>query len=364
MSNQVSEKFEGVNGDFGKRAEALLRGACERVGFESAGEIWRGLIYDRDRVGTVIVRGVYQGKPAVLKMQGVRPQIEEADLIVGFNRENQSKRIRVPEVYYAEPWGGAWHYGLTIMEDVTAPALYTPPFADDAVRAAFADFYTEFCEHTVGEPFVPREDREKDTATFLRTRLAVWKKINATADPKRRLHDAAQAQLVSGFEACIDRYAVDVPMVFTHGHLGPNDIRVEAPGKYVLFSNFFWGWRPLWYDLVFNVWCNLMALWKEDPLRFSTAEILVNEWFATCEALHPARSDNDFEKHFQFMLLERCVGSCLVDLVVADRGAEAETRRVAQLEVMRVLARVLIAELTASPRRHTTEAPDRTLDAL
>lgn len=353
MTNRVSEQFETINADFGRRAEFLLRGACERVGFEPKEEIWRGFVYQRKRVGSVIARGVYQGKPAVLKMQGLRPEIEEAELIARFSAQNQSKRIRTPLVYYAEPWGGAWRYGLTIMEDVTAPPLFAPPCASEADRAMFVDFYAEFCEHAVDEPFVERGEREKDTETFLRTRLASWKKLNAAAEVGRRLPEIVQRELVAGFEACIDRYADDVPMVFTHGHLGPDDIRIEAPGTYVLFSNFFWGWRPLWYDLAFNVWCNLMALWKIEPLRFADAEQIVSEWFAVYETLPMARSDHHFHKHFMFMMLERCVGPCLVDLVIAERGPEAEEKRTAQLEVVRVLARVITTELLLPSRPRT-----------
>ncbi|MBI4133758.1 hypothetical protein HY478_04030 [Candidatus Uhrbacteria bacterium] len=346
MSNRVAEQFFTFGTGFGERAPALLREAADRTGFLVDGEIWRGQIYTPSKVGTVIARGSWQGRRAVLKLQGIRPEIEEAEHIRRFMAGNKSARIRAPQVFYTEPWDEARGYGLTVMEEVTAPPLYSPPWASPAERAAWGDLTTELYWRGVGAPWLSPDERETSTNRFLKSRLQSWIEICASAPRERRLADHDQQFLVPTYVDLIDRYGPELPMMFCHGHLGPDDIRVTSPGHYVLLSNFFWSWRPLWYHCAFNVWACLMALLKEARPTFPQAERIVAEWLASYRELSAARADHHFEPHFKFMLLERCVGSCLVDLVVAERASEAEEKREVGLGIMMALARRLIGELS------------------
>lgn len=345
MSNRVSELYLRQGSTFGERAPALLHEVSRRLGFAAHGEIWRGQIYTPAKAGTVIVRGSWRGRRAILKLQGIRPEVEEAELIRRFMAANTSDRVRAPQVFYAEPWDDARGYGVMVMEEVIAPPLYSPPWASPAERAAWCDLFVELYLRGVGAPWFPPDERETSTNRFLKSRLQSWLEIGASAPRERRLADTDQQFLVPAYVAAIDRFGPELPMVFCHGHLGPDDIRVESPGHYALLSNFFWGWRPLWYNPAFNVWIALMALSKEAEPTFEQAERIVAEWLASYCELPAARADHDFEPHFKFMLLERCVGSCLVDLVVAERSSEVEAKRAAQLGIMMALARRLVDEL-------------------
>lgn len=343
MSNRVSENFNEFDDQFGEQAGELVKKEASRLGFTVKAELWRGLVYQQKKVGTVIVRGLWQNQPAVLKLQAVKPVIEEAELITRFEKHNQSKRIRAPKVFYFEPWDEARGYGLMIMEAISAPTIYKKPRATARERAAFVDFYTEFRTKVVTTSWLERDEREENTERFLHEQLASWLKINASADPSRRLPETEQAALVEAYREVIARLAPHTPMVFGHGHLGPDDILVESPGHYVLLANFFWSWRPRRHDLAFNVWVALMALWKEDQPTLDHANKIVADWLAAYRDLPMTKADPHFERNFKFMLLERCIGSVLVDLVVAEREPLVESKREIQLNVMRRLVQQFVS---------------------
>lgn len=96
----------------------ILARIARTTGFEVGTEIYRGRVYDNKKVKDVVYDGTYNDQKAVLKVQGVRPAYEEADLIKAFERQNRSKIVRAPSVFYHESWNRSRGYGFTIMEFV------------------------------------------------------------------------------------------------------------------------------------------------------------------------------------------------------------------------------------------------------
>src|SRR3990167_935084 len=114
MTKIVEKYFE--KSDFGNKVEDILKIVCQKTGYEPEGIIFRGMIYDEDKLGSVIYKGKYKNKDAVLKLQGLRPETDEIDIITSFNSENKSKKIRLPELFESHHWNKEDGYGYLITE--------------------------------------------------------------------------------------------------------------------------------------------------------------------------------------------------------------------------------------------------------
>lgn len=119
MVNKISEKFF-TQKDFSRESARALEKIAGKTGFKINREIWRGVIYDKNKVGSIIFDGKHQSQPAVLKIQGLKPELDEIEIIKLFNKFNQSKRIEVPTVFAAQKWNKQDGFGFLIQEKLNA----------------------------------------------------------------------------------------------------------------------------------------------------------------------------------------------------------------------------------------------------
>jgi hypothetical protein len=98
MSNKITEKYFG-HANFTDNEQELLNAVKTKTNFQLEKKIFRGKIYDNDKVGSLIYKGIWQNKPAVLKIQGLQPDVDEIDIINRFNNQNESAKIRLPKLY-------------------------------------------------------------------------------------------------------------------------------------------------------------------------------------------------------------------------------------------------------------------------
>ncbi len=349
--NRVSEKYLETDGSFGERIPAIVEEVSARIGFSPEREIARGVLYEASKAGTAIVVGAYRDAPAILKLQGIKLEIEEADLMRQFTLLNDlarqegggTEKIRVPEVRLHERFQAARGYGLMVMERVSGLRIYSLPSTSPRERRRYAEFYAEF-RRAVRQPFFLSKGG-MTAPRFMERRLEGWLTMHQSARADRRLDPERLARLVTGYRAAIARFGQGLPMVFTHGHLGPRDVCVVGIDRYVLFSNAYWSWRPQWYDWAFNVWVDLMAAGTERAPSPKAFLQIAQEWREAAAAVPQIAADQAFDARYRLMLLERCVGSLLVDVPLADRAPAAEVHRIGHREAFWELARHLLQEL-------------------
>lgn len=306
MANKITEKYF-IQDDFGKKADQVLAEVVDKTGFVMEKEIYRGIIYEKKKVGSIVYQGQYQDKPAVLKLQGLRPEIEEAAMIAAFNSQNQSQLIRLPQVYVSKPWIEAKEYGFLISEFITAPKLFRMPFASDHDMKIFADFYQEYRTKAVTKPWFEPETSE--SLKFVSDRLEVWLKISQA---KGRLNPSDYQPFVEQFKQLAGMYYPSVPMIFSHGHLSANDVHVSN-GTFILTSNLFWSYRPQWYDLAFNVWACMQHI-RDKTFTLESWLGYFNKWLSVYNQIPVVAADKDFQRKFFVSMLERMMGSILVDV--------------------------------------------------
>ncbi|MBI5654828.1 phosphotransferase [Candidatus Uhrbacteria bacterium] len=311
MSNNITGKYF-ENHVFADRIPEILEAVCLETGFVSDCEIFRGYIYDREKVGSVIHRGQWQGKTATLKLQGLKLETEEAAILQGFTAQNRSMLVRVPEVFTHQPWDDARGYGYMLSEYVDAVPIFEMPTASLEQIGDFCRFFQEYRTNSVREPWIPAP--EVRALDFTLARVANWRRI---CEHKGRLAETDYAARCDLFTDLANQHLGNEKLVFCHGHLTANDILKTPNGGCILMSNLFWGWRLPWHDLAFNIWaCNL----HQHPGLIGYGDVLdeIGLWRTAYKAMPVVQADPDFDRRFDFVMLERTLGAILADLGAGD----------------------------------------------
>lgn len=98
-----------------------------------------------------------------------------------------------------------------------------------------------------------------------------------------------------------------------HGHFTYDDIFKLSDKEYVLMSNLFWSYRPEFYDTTFHLWAGIKSLRDQ---RNSLEQIIkyLQNWLEEYKKIPIIARDADFERKFNIMMAERCIGAPLVDI--------------------------------------------------
>ncbi len=311
MSNKITEKYF-TQDDFSQREADVLTQVTAKTGFVVEKEIFRGMIYGKNKVGSLIYKGTRKGEPAVLKLQGLKPEVDEGEIVKHFTAQSQSNLVRVPVLYVHKPWTKELGYGYLITEYLNAPKIFEMPFASAEHMQDFARFYQEYRTSALTRSWT--EPETKDSLAFTVHRVDHWRKIS---EHKKRLTLEDYAPYLVRYYPVAVKHLPTIPMVFCHGHLTANDIYHLPDDSFVVLSNLFWSYRPQWYDLAFNVWSCLMHI-RDTSYTFEQLLRYVEEWFAVYRTIPTVQQDKDFERKITVLLLERTMGAILVDLGAND----------------------------------------------
>ena len=152
MVNRITEKYFLPN-TFAERSPTILQEVIQASGFSPAEELFSGRLYDKDKVWSVVHRGTWKGKPAVLKIQGLPLEMEEYEIHERFAKQNTSEKIRLPEIFVKRPWNETKGYSFCILESIQGERIYSMPFANEAQMDDFLEFYREYKAHCVSQPW-------------------------------------------------------------------------------------------------------------------------------------------------------------------------------------------------------------------
>ena len=99
----IVDQYFTARGFAGRESEILERVAGS-LGFEVHRELFRGKIYDDEKLMTLIVEGTYQTQHAVLKIFALDTGLADADAILAFTKQNQSQRVSMAKILYQSPY--------------------------------------------------------------------------------------------------------------------------------------------------------------------------------------------------------------------------------------------------------------------
>ena len=317
MVNRITEKYF-TQGDFSQREIEVIKEITQKTGFKLEEEIFRGVIYEKDKVGSLIYKGDYKGKVAILKIQGLQPEIDEVEMMKRFMEQNRSSKARVPEVYTYKKWDKDTGYGFLIIEYVEGSKIFEMPFATENQMRDYVAFYRQYRVLALVDPWVKPE--VENSLKYTMGRIENWRKIS---EHKGRLEKKDYIPFLEEFKPLAEKY---FPLVFCHRHLSANDVYKMPDDSYVLFSNLFWSYCPQWYELAFNFWACMQHIRDTSYALDSLLEYL-EEWRKHYKQISVVREDKDFDRKLNINLLERTMGAILVDVGVNDFYDKPENQK-------------------------------------
>ncbi|MFO0704544.1 MAG: hypothetical protein U0517_01025 [Candidatus Andersenbacteria bacterium] len=315
-------------GDFAQREKEVLKKVLGKTGFVVKRELFRGVIFDTHKLGSVILLGTWQSKPAVLKLQGLKIGVDEVEMFRQFSRQNKNPRVRVPRLYAHEPWEPERGYGYHIMEYIDAAPILKMPWPSKAELTRFAQFYEEY-RTSIRKPWVAKPSG--DVVAFGTERLERWRTIRESKEGNDPKEYAGQLE---HFTRLAKKAYRAIELVFCHGHLTANDV-YPVGEQFVLMSNIYWTWRPPLYDAVFAIWGCLIRMDGSTDTADNAFE-LIGDWLNHYRQHSPhfAATPN-LERMFWIALLERLMGVLLADLALHDKfkTPDGQVRRANLLKI-------------------------------
>ncbi|OGG90337.1 hypothetical protein A3H55_00730 [Candidatus Kuenenbacteria bacterium RIFCSPLOWO2_02_FULL_42_16] len=159
MSNTILTHY-AKKLELNQKADRFLAGIIKESGFASEKEIWRGLILgDKKKAGSVIYAGRYKNKPAVLKIQHLKPVIDEPEIIRKFYQHSKSRKVFAPKIYFDRPWNRSRGYGYFISELIEGENIKT--LKQRTKQENFAGFMKTIKQISKPNRAGGREERQK-----------------------------------------------------------------------------------------------------------------------------------------------------------------------------------------------------------
>lgn len=320
MENIITGKYFKQD-DFSRRGKEVLEQIIKETGFKPEKEIFRGVIYEREKVGSLIYKGEYKEKPAVLKLQGLKPEIDETEMVNNFMKQNKSSIVRAPKIYFYKTWSENRGYGFLISEYIDAPKIFEMPFATEEQMIEFGRFYQDYRTLALTSPWL--EPTAKDSLELTLKRIENWRKIS---EHKGKLKREDYVPLLEKFDSLAREYFPSIPLIFCHRHITANDIYRMLDGSFVLFSNLFWSCCPKWYELAFNIWACMQHI-RDVNYSFNDLLNYINKWRRSYHQIPIVQKDEDFDRKLDINFLERTTGAILVDIGVNDFYDKPENQK-------------------------------------
>jgi hypothetical protein len=265
-----------------------------------------------EKVGAATLLGSYQGTPAVLKVQFVKPHTPEYVLIREFAKRARGMRIRPPRIFDIQEWGSHGPFEMTVMEIAPEPVIPADKLALDGDIKVFFQAFREYRKVAV-KPFV------QQPATLARDKVIesfhMWKIIRARLDTQGIISSRYQKVIDEAINYLHEAYG-DTTLSFCHGHFSARDVRAVG-NEWVLLSNLYWSFRVPLYDLVFGWHWRRLELMGNPSLGEAAISVEQPVWEKGMEKIvgEMGDRDSDVRRLYRLARLERAVAGLNLDLL-------------------------------------------------
>lgn len=318
----VGNAFEsGV--DISERIESIVQEVAEVTDFEPTEELGRSRYWAADQVGAAHFYGTHEDRPAVLKIQGDKPNISEADILEAFTAQNKSTIIRSAKLFDVLPWDDARGYEALILEHVQGDKILHSkrPQSSKAI-ARFLELYQEYRRNCIpAEPWIAHPDEKPDFTEMTEKAIKVAQK-QFPDDTRRAPGDFDLAREAAGV---LQEFYTDVDLGFLHGHFSVEDLHEAGDGSddVVLFSHLFWKWKYPYYDAVFGYhWFMYELSAYKQGITPQEVEEQRQRWMDALYALPTVKGSEQDQRLLEAALLERATAGLIIDGYLANPDAE------------------------------------------
>lgn len=308
--NEISHIFL-QGSDLVEREEEVLEDAATKTGFVPQQIIGRSAWWGSTEIGAFHVSGEYQGKKAILKVQGVKPAISEIYMIESFARTNKSRVLRPPDLYTSIPWDNQRRYEALVMEFIEGDTIIHLPTNPREVQRFF-QLYQDYRTNCLQNPWVdkPKESiPDKIKGNFQR-----WRQSSLRIYPNHPLREDGDDNLINQAVEVLIRGYQKVEPQFQHGHLADADL-YRVGDQIVVLSNLFWSWRSPFYDAIFCYHWFMYHLNDVPQISPNQVESQRDLWLSQ---IYNLVKTNDKRTLLQLALLERAAAGLNLDVLSAD----------------------------------------------
>ncbi len=307
------------------------------AGFKVEEKIYQADYYKTGRVRNVILSGVFQGKPAVLKAYDDPRMTDEPEVLKKFHENNKSSRLTAPRLYEHEMTSPK--KGWFIMEKLPDNAV---PFQSPLSREEREKFLEAFLEYRRSFPSTPTRELtlvEKLSASeYHDHRINNW--LQLATDKEQDDHWSGKGKVLDA-EEILSRYQQGMRAIreafqgrgmrWCHGHVKPKEI-FQVPGEDMMYLTDFAHAKmyPEGYELAFMIWADhiMSADWHQDYSEWRKG---VFSWIEDIKPVAEELGIKDFDNFFPYCVIERILGTILADVCASDKPREEKEKRLSLL---------------------------------
>ena len=302
--------------DMSTREKEILENVIVKTGFSPKEVIWRSSYWGTSQIGAVHYLGEFESQSAVLKIQGVKPEISEIVMIRQFAAQNRSKIIRPPKILSTLSWSDFAGYEALIMEHVTGKkVLESKKLQTKNNVQVFLKYYLEYRQNCLPKkPWLPKPEQSNWDETV--DKLIATSQKAYPDHPFRQTGDFELARKAGQLLASI--YS-PVPLEFVCGHFSVEDLIYQG-NQVVLFSNLFWKWKYPFYDAVFGYHWFMYELGNVDGITPDQVEQQRELWISVLLDLPWVKESPQNLRLAKAALLERAVAGLIIDSFLVDKN--------------------------------------------
>lgn len=259
-------------------------------------------------IGAFHFKGKFDGEPAVLKVQGVKPTTSEVFMIESFANQNKSGVIRPPKIFAKFPWNENEAYEAFILEDVGTNLVVNNP-TTKAEISSFFDYYNEYRENCRNSPWLEKPEIEITSA--IRKRFQEWTQTSYKIFPDHELRKPEDTGLINKSLEILTKKNEWHNLEFVHGHFSAKDL-FSVYDQIVVLSNLYWSWRTPYYDLVFAYHWFIYNLSSVEKITPKEVEEQREIW------LNKIKTIAENKELLNYALLERATAGLILDSLSID----------------------------------------------
>lgn len=307
--NEVGHNYlQGL--DLAEREEEVLADASRRTGFVPDKLVSRSSWWGSWEIGAFHYAGEFEGKKAVLKIQGVKPSLSEIYLINSFANVNKSKLVRPPHLYASLDWDEEKRYEALVLEFIEGNRVVQTP-ATAAEIQKFFEIYENYRANCLQAPWVDRPDRtisEGIVSAFVK-----WRETSFKIYPSHPLREDSDKDLIDKAVAVLEKGYQGVKPEFMHGHFSERDL-YQVGDQVVILSNLYWSWRQPLYDAIFGYHWFMYHLNTVDGITPKEVEAQRKLWLDKIKS----QVHGNNKRLLNLALLERATAGLNLDALSAD----------------------------------------------
>lgn len=303
--NEISLTY--LNGsDLQDREAEVLKNASNKLGVVPIKILSRSSWWTSKQIGAFNYLVEFEGKKAVLKIQGIKPETSEIYMIQSFKKTNKSKIIRPPHLYSYLSWSDEERYEALILEYVNGKRIISTP-TNKLEIDRFYELFDDYIKNCLNYPWIDKP--EQTISQKVENNFLNWKKTSLKIYPNHPLREKEDINLIDkAVEILIKEYKGVEPK-FQHPHLTERDLKQEED-QVIVGSNFYWGWRAPLYDAVFGFHWFKYHLADVPDIKPEKIDEQINLWISRIEKLPNVQRNN---RLYKLAMLERYAAGLNLD---------------------------------------------------